>query len=454
VTTETTLKRVSAAWGAATLVLVYQCARSMLRGPEPIVGPALMASATVAVLPGYWFFATASELHAPLTLCATLLFLGLLRAVDQGRPRCVGDGVLQFVGAGLTPATHLSGLAATLPAAYAAIRSDQRRDVARRLGLGFGLFAAVYLGILWGFDLLDSYQSQYGSLHRIVFTEPHRVPGMLGTALSELLLYSAPASTLVPIGLRLLFPLAPRQAWLCVLWLGAWPLIAFPIEDHAYGSYYLPTFPVQGVLAVLALLHMSRSLVSALVATLLAVLPGIATLAGDGWGLVAWSICAACLFLGSRGPSPSVRPSLVLGLPLAALALSGFAYVPRFFEDPVRERIRAVQGLGAASARIILLESDVGVCRQWARYLEGPQRLLNPLLAELRVDGVGEEEIRSYQAQVAGDLAAGREVWLVGSLRGWEQGRFVPQFLKHLQDNYRLQAPTPAPEDVHRVLPR
>lgn len=453
VSAETTLKLVSALSGAMTLILVYQVARSMLRDLTAGNGPALVAAATLAVLPGYWFFATATELHAPLTLCTTLLFLGLLRAVDERRVQGVGDRLLQFLGAGLTPAAHASGIVTVLPAAYAASRGKPRRSVWSSLGLGYGLFLAVYLGFLLGSDALDHYQSRYGSAHLVVFTDPGRIPDMFMTSLSELLLYSAPASTLIPVGLRFLFPLAPGWGWLCLFWLLAWPLIAFPIADHAYGSYYLPTFPVQAVLAVLALLRLSRDWMTAVVVSVVAVLPGVVILAGDGWGLLAWWVCAACLFFGfGLRPSGTMRPSVLLGLPLVALLLSGIAYVPGFLEDPVRERIQAVQRLAQENARVIVLEADVGICRQWMRYFPGSRgRVLNPLLAELGDASAGERELAGYRAQVAENLASGREVWLVGPLEGWERARFVGRFLQHLRSRYRLEAPDRGPPDVRRV---
>ncbi|MEE9127707.1 MAG: hypothetical protein V3U11_11260, partial [Planctomycetota bacterium] len=354
---EASLKLLSAICAAGSVVLTFSVAVLVLnRIGVAGIGVAAIAAATLALLPGCWFFATASELHAVNLLCATLLFLGLLHAVHEGRPWRLRHGTLQFLGAVLTPASHASGVCAVLPAAYAVSRSSARQWVLVCLGLGFGAFAVTYLALLLSSRSLEHYHQVFSATHMVVFNDPGRVPGLLMTSLSELLLPAAPASTLVPVGLRLLFPAAPAWGWLCLLWLGAWPLMAFPIGEQAYGSYYLPTYPVQALLAVVAMRRLSRDLRSAVVITAVAVLPGVAALLGQGWGLLAWWVCAAWLFFGpgvraAATERPAVAVGLSLGLPLATLLLSGIGHVPAFGEDPVRELIRALDRTAAVDAR-------------------------------------------------------------------------------------------------------
>jgi hypothetical protein len=143
-----------------------------------------------------------------------------------------------------------------------------------------------------------------------------------------------------------------------------------------------------------------------------------------------------------------------LALPGAALLLSALGYVPAFGEDPVRESIRAVDRRAAVDARIVVLEGNVGAGRQWLRYLSAPARLLNPLIVELMDDTEGKAAVAGYQLQIEAHLRQGKEVWLVGPVQDWSEGRFMPEFMRRLKESYDFAGVDGAPENVRRLRRR
>ena len=63
----------------------------------------------------------------------------------------------------------------------------------------------VYVSISAFSDHFAAYTSQFSTMYLSLARAPWRAPGLLLESLPELLLYSAPAATLMPAGLRLLF---------------------------------------------------------------------------------------------------------------------------------------------------------------------------------------------------------------------------------------------------------
>ena len=479
---EWAMKVLAALAGGAAVGLTYALARRLLRRADHA---AAAAAAMIGML-GQWFHSTATELHSVHGACAAILLLGLVRLLDaetRDRPSTL---VLIGVGAALTPGSHVSGVGIGLP--LLVVLAQARGARARLIGsAGTGLlvFGAVYAWIMLREGGLGGFTQVHVGKHGAPFDHPERIPGLLLACLAEFGLYAMPALALVPAGLGLLYRSRPGLAWLLAAWLVAWPLTAWPVDDRALGSYYLPTYPVQALLAALAL---GRAAAAGwgrgAGALLLAASPFVlhcvldwhtVGLNQESGPLLTAALASAGIAWLVRRPLPTTRgggATALLPFALAPLALGiALPVMTRYItHDPYRDRVRTV--LAAVQAEdgdawkhslMVFLATNSPGHHHWLYFYPGAlgaaPTAFNPLLVvrpgnEARVA----PELAGYRRQIAEALAAGRTVWVAGSLtEAMGAAAAHPRltaFLGHLAGTYRITPLADGPADLFRLEPR
>lgn len=457
ISAETVLKVVSALAGGAGVALTFLIACQTLTSTLRALAAALL----LVGLSGYWFHSTATELHTVHAACALVLFLGLvhtLQAVQTAARIPRGTLSLLFLGTALTLASHTSGIAVLLPTLYV-VTLTRRSSAARRqllLGIGAGLlvFSACYLWLTSSHPAMQRYASDHSLKMFSVFTAPETLPPKTLGAARELLLYAVPASTLLPAGLRVLFHTAPGHAWLCLLWVIAWPLVVLPVGDFAFGSYHMPTLPVQAILAVTAWHGVATNVPRAILALALAVAPAAATLVGlqadlgraaMDWSLAAWVPAAAALFWLAGNHTPN--PRWLLALPVMSLVLSAAFLPPILGQDLIRDRIRAVAAAVGGQDLVLYATTDTVVHHHWKRFFPGSAvnlRMLDHDPALLAV----------LQSRAQEALDGKRSLWLVSDLENESGGTDFQRFRDLLRERFAKRSTDGLPESVYRLTPR
>jgi hypothetical protein len=475
VSPETAMKILSALAGAAGVAMTYSVGRRLLESSAQ----ALAAALTLMVLVGYWFHSTATELHALHAACASVLLLGLVRALRAGEHgnTSLGKTTLSCcaLGALLTPLSHLSGVAMGLPILYALwkVRPPLRWQLLVALAAGSLAFALVF-GI--SYQLSDNVKTSFANSS--VAATGWSATGIVAM-LEQWLLYAIPVSPLVPAGLAVLFRANPRLAWFSLLWVVAWPLVVSRHTDFLLGSYHAPTFPVQVILATLALRHLARTPLRAVLVMALASAPMVGPMARDAAGLAldnvrettvlcpamddldlglcVWVIAATILFGIARGPGPS-RPRWLPILPLATLLLSVPYLVPKLTGDPYRDRIREVSRVVGGSDLVLYLPESFSERNHWRRFFRigNRERGFSPADKEYRP-----VPLESYRGAIASARQNNLRVWFVGEIDTYSEAtrllRIAPNkevmaFFTHLRETYRFVRPEGTTEPIYELL--
>lgn len=478
VSPETAMKILSAVAGGAGVAMTYRVARLVLA----TAAQALTAAIALMALTGYWFHATATELHALHPACAMVLLLGLVRALRAARE---GDTSLDRVtfwccagGAFLTPLSHLSGVAMGLPILYAIywLQGRLRRQLLVAVAAGSLTFAVIFTVAYW----------QSSHVQFVFSSSAVAATGLTATStmamLKQWLLFSAPASALFPAGLAVLFRRAPGPAWLCLAWLMAWPIVVAQYLDFLLGSYHTPTFPVQAMLAVVAFSQLARTPLRAVLVAALAALPMVGVLARDTtgvaldneqattvlcpWmddlvlGLVLWLLAAVALLLMTRKPAAGIRPRWLPILPITAFLVSAPYLVPKLSTDPYRDRIREVCRLVGEDDLVFYLPESFGERNHWRRFFrtDTGERGFSPADVHYR-----DENLKAYQGAVIQAWMDHRGVWFVGEMdsypariqpRDMVPHKEVLEFFTFLKQNSRLVRPPGTSEPIYRLVPK
>ncbi|MEE9126871.1 MAG: hypothetical protein V3U11_06995 [Planctomycetota bacterium] len=455
ISAETSMKVVSALAGGAGVALTYLIALRVLSSALHALAAALLLMG----LFGYWFHSTATEVHAVHSTCALVLCLGLSRTLDAGN---AGHRLgllticLLFLGTVLTPASHTSGIAMLLPIAYVAWRARPvRGQLLIATGAGLVVFAAGYQWLISSNPYLQTYVDNHTAKMFSILTSPGALfPKTLG-GLRECLFYALPASTVMPAGLRVLFRIAPGHGWLFLLWLVSWFLMVLPVGDFAYGSYFVPTFGVQAILAMVAFNALSTSIRRALLLTTLPLLPALLAVDSMDVALLLWGAVAAWMFMmARRDVTPS--PRWFLALPVTSIALSATFLLPMLRQDPIRDRIHAVQETVGPTDLVFYLAPHGITYSHWRRFFpgaDGPdRRALNlslldyPSLRPALPDELGS---RVQQAH-----AGTRRLWLVGHPWSPPGGHRFREFRDLLEKKFSFDVPEGAPDDVYLLTPK
>ncbi|MHC4515694.1 MAG: ArnT family glycosyltransferase [Planctomycetota bacterium] len=447
---ETAMKVLSALTGGFGVAMTYLVARRILDS----TAQALVAAITLMVVIGYWFHSTATELHALHAACAVVLLLGLTRAItaeqrlDKTTLTCCAIGTL------LTPMSHLSGFAMGLPIVYVIwkIRSQLRRQLVMAVGSGFLVFAVIFGVSYWlsrqvrGSWSVASDISTTGISMRAIFN-------MLG----QFLLYAVPVSPLVPAGLRLLSRTAPRQALLCLLWVISWPIAVAPHPDFSFGSYHTPTFPVQAILAVVALQGLTRTPLRAVAAMVLAALPMVGPVTVNlDLGLWVWVFAAAILF--EMAGEPVSRPRWLPILPVTTLLLAAPYLIPKLSADPYRDRIREVSRLVAPADLVFYMPEDTNERNHWRRFFraDNKERAHCPADVDFLPANRRDEaptRLKAYRNAMATAWLNDCRVWFVGKADGYEGSAEVMKFFADLHRTARFVREEQVETLVHELLP-
>jgi hypothetical protein len=453
---ESALKWLSALGGGLAAGAACIAGRAVLRSARA----GLCAGALVALLPGFWFHATASELHAFHAGCAALLLTALVRVVRRGALGSAANQARLAAAAALTPLSHLSGASAFLPALAAAF-ALQRDRVRTLLALAAGA-ATFGAGAALLRERVSRHAPDFGDIYA---TSLAVLPRLLHDGFHELLVPAVPASVLVPAGLLAVFASSRALGWVLALWIAAWCVPCFPIGDmNSHGSYYVPTYPAQAILAIAALRRLRGRRVAALAAALA---PG-ALAAVPYAALPAWAVAAWLVVRWSRpGPAEPFRAMRAAPLLLGAFVWSLVSIVAGCRDDAVRDRIARLSELTGATPEVVyLMESNGADLSLWGRgYRPGgrvPQSagpradLVNLYRVELAGPTEAARMLENVRARIREETEAGRNVWVIGPTEPAEEGRYLPAFLAALADGFDVERPEGFEEDVAvlRLEPR
>ena len=326
-----------------------------------------------------------------------------------------------MAGVALTFASHVSGILALVPVAYAAHRRRRTRWRALvALAIGAAIAGAIYAKVTTS-KQGESFASGHLDIFLSVFQAPSRFPQLLQGCLAEVTLYSAPASVFVPAGLWVLWRTQPHLAVVSVLWLLAWPASAFFISDRLLGAYYVPTYAVQVLLAALAISRVPHRFVPGAIAVLLATLPSVLLLltASELGALIA--VIAGALLLPLLLQRDSESPTnlrLLAVLALATLLLSAVDRIPHFRDDPGRDQIAAtLVHVTNDDDLVVIIEPNHYLNYTWLRFFPNAEtRVINPFVAQLTAPDQQPQLLASYEKRIKEASLQGRGVWVSGEV--------------------------------------
>jgi hypothetical protein len=453
VSPELAMKLVSALAGGVGVAVAFLVACRTLQSR----GRALVAALTLMGLLSYWFHSTATELHSLHAACASVLLLGLLRALDGEGSLGRWTWMLCAFGTALVPLSHMSGYAAGLPILYAIcrVRSSARWSLLSAILVGVAAFGGIYGTLYFRSDALED---------AVQFAMQVSTTGFGWQTAQDMLaqstLYALPVATLVPAGLRVLFRTAPEHGWFCLLWVIAWPLASLRHLDDLYGSYHTPTYLVSVVLAVVAMHAVAKGVLRAIFALTLASAPAWFLWTGDrSLGLIAWAAAAAVLF-GLAGTHVR-RPSWMPLLALATFGLAAPVMWPLQRSDVIRDQIREVTQLAAAEDLILAVPAAGYERFHWTRFFcraDGKERAICPAdldwLTEYKPELVPQGRqpmLDAYRAVVLERLGKNQPIWFVGEISGASGSPELLRFFDFLRQQCRFREAAAAPLSIYQL---
>jgi len=458
-TLEGAIKLVSAFGGGVCVATGYVLARAVLRSAPR----ALAAASLLALLPGMWFNATATEVHAIHAACAGIATVGL--AFSAANLESTLSLAAVAVGGALGPSTHPSGASVALPALAALVAAKRKLPLMVALAIGAGISFVLYELIAAPSPAVSQYGVSFRYVYFTQLFEPGRVQLLLREGSAEILLFSVPASCLLAVGLRQLGSRARAVAWVFGLTIAGYVALCLPIYSFEWGCYYVPTFTVEAILAVVALERLAISWPRAGIAVALSAVPSWITLHDYARtpGTIAVLVCAPILFLLALGRPRPELPRAV-GLASAALVAIAFAFsmklvVPLFFLDPTRDFIRAVEAYTAPQgpSAVFFMEGDGLAHESWKRfYRPGAAGVYaeNLLMLDV-VPPERRDEVRAdFRNKIEERLARGEPVWLAGDPIRLVRGHAGLEFLEELKKSYELESPPGAPAQLLRIRHR
>ena len=443
---EIALKITAAVSGGAAVAMTCRIALETLIHPGKAVAVALL----LAGLFGFWFHSTATELHAFHAAFASCLLLGLIRIVDAPQRANFGLLLLLFVGAFVTPASHASGVATGLPilgALYYAKGARLRMVVA--LGAGFAAWGGLYYYLYIQDGLFQGYSAAQSDKLPRLLANPGLLPGQIQAVAAELLLYSVPASTLIPAGFRVLRQRAPKHAVLCLLWILGWAILALPVGDRAYGSNFIATMPAQALLAVVALHGLATSPLRMVLVTALTFLPlGAFLWSGERNALYVYLGSALLLMLMTRPVTARPRWPFLLHLVLAGASTT--LMLPIVQRDPIRDNIAAVSVAAGPKAMVLFFETVPNTHATWLRYFPGADqptgRAFNPFYVQFLPAPEVTTVLDDYRRRIREQVARKGRLFAIypkdsksGLLRYQD---LLEEFETELRRNFEFQAST------------
>src|SRR5690606_2494624 len=323
-----------------------------------------------------------------------------------------------------------------------------RGRLLRATAIGAALFGAVALVVAATTETFASARTVSNEAAGSVLGKG--VVHLVGVLGQELLLLSVPASVLAVAGLCAAWRSQRRVALLALAWLAAWPVLAAPIGDQGFGSYYTPLFPVVATLAVFgfgAVREGRRGLALAV-----ALAPAVPFLLGDrGLALAVYGASAVGATLLTDPPATAGQRERPWRPALAAVLVSVPLLAPHVRSDPLRARIASVAEV-VGDDFVVLVSRDSSTNHHFRRFLPGEVagRLRMLDLGELHYMEPAPAAARAADTKRLLDalLHSGARVWLIGDPHTADMAPAVTEVLAHLRAHYRLEHPDGAPAGV------
>lgn len=437
---ESSIRLLASLAGGATVMVAYHIALTITKSGKMAAAAAFL----LGCLPGQWFLSTATEIHTLHGVCAALFLYALIQPLTNGEAHLPRWWII--AGAALTPASHTSGIVALLPATCTAFLTRRfRKPLILYTVIGLAVFAAAYFVVMLFYEKIRNYAVQFSQSYINLINDPDKIPLAFVRLCDQWFTHAAPASTLALAGLYLMYRRSPKLAWLFLTWMIAWPILAFPVAVKLHGAYYIPTYCVQVLLAVVAFQRIAVSFRHAAGAAVLAVLPGlVASMAGDLQGGFAWVACSLVLLvLIAAQENPKPRGAILL--PLAGLALSCVTVVPLFPQDPTRDAIRDVRAAGGEDAFVFLFDPIPGIQYEWRYYFEtrpnNPGRLRGLSLVEVLPEKQAKSMLDRLRKTARREIKAGHPVFVVGDFDLATETERIKSFLVDLDSEFGLTVP-------------
>lgn len=443
VSLERALHLASSVSGAATIAGTYILARLVLAR-----GPAAIAAAATAVLPGFWFHSTTTEIHTFHSAFATILLIGISRTIET-REVPTAQLALGVFG---SLASHFSGVAAVLPGAVALARARKRWLLAVSAGATAVVFAIVYSAIHSGDPQTAAYQESLRVMYRDLWNDPSRIPVAFGASLNQLFLYALPASTALLGGLVVMARKghsALALGWL--LWCAGYFAITAATGSEEFGSYFVPMDGVRSICGVILTTALARNLWTSSAAVVACLLPaGIAVLlespeAGCNIWLITMLLLSALAAaapleeLGEALPWRRLAPSALLALLGGALSV-GFV-VRDFPKDPLRDRIEAVSKAVGDDDAVLFIERDGLSHMYWERMFDqrgGRRFIMNVTELDTPTLELPDPRKQKLEKVIRERRAKGKNVWLAGSIDMIPSSAASRAFVDELSRTYRI----------------
>ncbi|MBI3818938.1 MAG: DUF2723 domain-containing protein [Planctomycetes bacterium] len=442
ITMEDAIRLVSAVGGAAGVGLWFLTGRLLLKSNFA----AGVAAAMIIFIPGYWFNATATEVHTQHGAFSALLIYGIVSVLIRSSIPARA-WLIVAAGAALTPGSHLSGVAAAPPCLAAIYFSRHRWKLFSACAAGGILFLFGYFMIARSMDRIRNYETGFNIIYSEMFKSPSKWPRTIFTATAELFIYASPASTLVPAGFRVIARSARPVVWIFGLAFIGYFLLCAPTEVLEMGCYYVPTIGMQALLAIAAYREIAKSPGRALTVIIVAFAPALVTVfsASRDAGTIVWAFASAfCWFLIPPAAPESRRlPRSAFLAPFFTCILTALAVARDFKNDPVRDRAAAVAEIAGAKGCIILADFSAAAQATWLYYYQHRGSGAAPFIMNLfEIDWQTGAEINNYKKKFVGHieriLGNGDGVWLVGDLEIITPGTPPGDMLAEVTNRYAL----------------
>ncbi|MBL8694782.1 MAG: glycosyltransferase family 39 protein [Planctomycetes bacterium] len=440
---ERALHIASSVSGAATIAGTYLLARLVLAR-----APSAIAAAATAVLPGFWFHSTTTEIHTFHSAFATILLIGISRTIET-REVPAAQIVLGVFG---SLASHFSGVAAILPGAVALARARNRWLLAASAGAAAVVFAIAYSAIHSGDPQTAAYQESLRMMYRELWNDPSRIPVAVGASLNQLFLYALPASTALLGGLVVMARKghgALALGW--VLWCAGYFAITAATGSEEFGSYFVPMDGVRSICGVILATALARNLWTSFAAVVACLLPAVIVvllespeLGSHSWLLTmlllaALAAAAPLEELGEALPCRRLSPAALLALLGGALSV-GFV-VRDFPKDPLRDRIEAVSQKVGDDDAVLFIERDGLSHMYWERMFDrrgGRRFIMNVTELDTSTSEATEQKKQKLQIVILERHLTRRNVWLAGSIDVIPPGAASQAFVGELGKTYRF----------------
>lgn len=453
---EAALKLTSVLGGAGGVVVWFFVALEVFK----TLVPAAAAASILIFMPGYWFFATATQVSSLHACFAGVLFWGFLQFLRNDRSVWRGSVAVAF-GTLFSLSTHLSACSNVFIAIGVLLYTQRKLTLLAAGGAGV---AAFLFFDMWGHTLIfgdSSYRGEVLSFY-LQSLERFDAVGLLTVistiGLDQLLIYTLPASILVPAGLSLCWKNDRPLAVAIVLWVFGYLVVGAPFGVIEWGRYFVPTMGLQAILAVTVIRHLATPVWAAILLVILPIAP-VCFAAHYYMTAALWTILgiSVLLAIAVRFLKPSPTRFVTIGAPFALAIITGITslstVVSSFPIDVLRDQIDAVSHYTGGKGLLVICERYLLCKEYWYRYFNPARRTipLNLLELDFLADDQATNRRDYFTAEIERHLSSGDPVWLAGNLLSPKPGGQSEQYLQFLRTHYRVMRPNGAPEALLQI---